>query len=180
MNLYLGIPRDSGINQNFMTTQYQAVKSFLETWLNSGCPDGGHVNVIKITQAIPNIAKRDALVYLIGDMGYSVAARAGWKGQTESPVGHTAGWQGKLISDVCVNGRPDAYAIAATVYHELLHNKFNLALNVHNYPGNFNSAQAPFNRTGPNDADKELMCRAIKEEPLAGQYQGGFTLPKAP
>jgi hypothetical protein len=177
VNLYLGIPRDSGINQNFMNG-YQAVKSFLETWLNSGCPDGGRVNVIKITQTVP-MAMVDALVYLIGDMTYSVAARAGWNGQTESPVGHTAGWQGKLISDVCVNGR-DAYAIAATIYHEVLHNKFNLALNVHNYPGNFNSAQAPFNRTGPNDADKKLMCRAIKEQPLAGQYQGGFTLAKAP
>jgi hypothetical protein len=149
MNLYLGIPSRSGIK--FANFQYQTVYNNLTTWLNSGCPDGGLVRVIKITQPEPAMRRDDALVYL----------------------GHTAAWQGQLISEVYVNAVSDYYA-AAVIYHEVLHNKFNLAINIHNFAGNFTSAVAPFDPTGPNKVDQDLMCRAIKEVPLAGQFQGGF------
>ena len=171
MNLYLGIPRRSGIK--FANFQYQTVYNNLTTWLNSGCPDGGLVRVIKITQPEPAMRRDDALVYLVGDPTDSVAARVGAAGSSEIPSGHTAAWQGQLISEVYVNAVSDYYA-AAVIYHEVLHNKFNLAINIHNFAGNFTSAVAPFDPTGPNKVDQDLMCRAIKEVPLAGQFQGGF------
>jgi hypothetical protein len=172
MDLYLGIPSNSGID--WTRFSYQLVHDFLVTWLNSGCPGGGPVRVIKIVQPEPAMKREDALVYLIGDPTNSIAARVGAPGSTDLPAGHTAGWRGQLISEVYVNGRQSPYSTAATIYHEVLHNKFNLALDIHNFAGNFNSAVAAFSMGGPNQVDQDLMCRAIKEVPLAGQYQGGF------
>jgi len=110
MNLYLGIPGRSGIN--FAQFQYQAICNNLATWLNSGCPDGGPVRVIKITQPEPAMRRDDALVYLVPDPTDSVAARVVAPGSSELPSGHTAGWIGKLISEVYVNAISAYYAAA--------------------------------------------------------------------
>jgi hypothetical protein len=106
-----------------------------------------------------------------------VIARVGAPASSDLATGRTSGWQGQLISEVYVNNRA-AYPIAATIYHELLHNRFNLAVNIHGTAdGNFTSATAPFNEGGPSAADQRLMCQALQELLLAGQFQGGYSLP---
>jgi hypothetical protein len=77
-----------------------------------------------------------------------------------------------MISEVYVNFM-HAYGIAATIYHELLHNKFRLSVNIHNLAGNFMTATAPYSLGGPSKEDQEQMCKALFQE-RARQFQGGF------
>jgi hypothetical protein len=172
MVLYLGIPQNSLIDQkNF---QYRQIWDFLSGWLNSCCGQVRPVIINMINRPVPDMTRFDALVYLVGDPQASVIARVGAPQSTDLATGRTSGWQGKLISEVYVNNRAP-YPIAATIYHELLHNRFNLAVNIHHTAdGNFTSAQAPFFEGGPSAADQKLMCQALQELPLAGQYLDGF------
>jgi hypothetical protein len=178
MVLYLGIPQNSGIDQK--SFHYRQIWDLLSGWLNSCCGQVRPVIINMVNKPMPEMTRFDALVYLVGDPVASVIARVGAPQSSDLATGRTSGWQGQLISEVYVNNRA-AYPIAATIYHELLHNKFNLAVNIHSTAdGNFTSATAPFNEGGPSAADQRLMCQALQELPLAGQFQGGFSLPVVP
>jgi hypothetical protein len=178
MVLYLGIPANSGIDKSRFN--YHLIYDNLSGWLNSCCTQVRPVIINVINRPVSEMTRTDALVYLVGDPVYSVIARAHAPMLSDGfAVGRTSGWRGQLISEVYVNGR-QTYPIAATIYHELLHNKLNLAYNVHGEPGgNFTSAEAPFWEGGPSAADQRLMCRALQTPPLAGQFTSGFSLPVA-
>lgn len=179
MVLYLGIPENSGIDRNRFN--YGLIWDKLSPWLNSCCQQVRPVIINLINRPLPQITRFDALVYLVGDPVYSVIARVGAPMLTDGlAVGRTSSWQSESISEVYTNAL-HSYGIAATIYHELLHNKFNLAYNFHGEPyGNFTSAEAAYTAGGPSAADQRLMCRALQTPPLAGQFTGGFSLPVAP
>ena len=177
MVLYLGIPQNSLIDQkNF---QYRQIWDFLSGWLNSCCGQVRPVIINMINRPVPDMTRFDALVYLVGDPQASVIARVGAPQSTDLATGRTSGWQGQLISEVYVNNRA-AYPIAATIYHELLHNKFretqNSGSKVHaTANGNFTHAAAPYDSGGPSASDQQLMCEAIST--ISPQCQAGFDLP---
>jgi len=179
MVLYLGIPEHSGIDKDRFS--YRLIFDKLSPWLNSSCQQVRPVIINLINRPLPGITRFDALVYLVGDPVYSVIARVGAPMMTDGlAIGRTSMWQGALISEVYTNAMT-SYGIAATIYHELLHNKFNLAYNFHGEPfGNFTSAVAAYTDGGPSPDDQKLMCRALQTPPLADQFTGGFSLPVAP
>jgi hypothetical protein len=177
MVLYLGFPKDSGIDKSRFF--YRPIMEYLGNWLNSCCKAAGQVNVNVVNRAMPEMTRGDALIYLVGDPVFSVIARVGAPASQCLAMGRTSGWQGQLITEVYVNNRL-SFPIAATIYHELLHNRLNLAVDIHRTPnGNFTQAQVPFDPSGPNDADQRVMCQALQAVPLARQFQGGFSLPRA-
>ncbi|HEY2014675.1 MAG TPA: hypothetical protein VGH38_14290 [Bryobacteraceae bacterium] len=171
MTLYLGIARNSGID--WTDFPWFAIVNYLTDWLNSCCGDGGDpVRVLTVNQPQSRMTTSDGLVYLVGYPSDSVVSRVGAPASGDLHVGQTSALGGEMISEVYVNIMHE-YGIAATIYHELLHNKFRLSIDIHRTPdGNFTSATAPYSLGGPSDADQGLMCRALQEK--SRQFQGGF------
>ena len=181
MDLYLGIPSGSGID--YSSFGWYDIAGYLQKWLSSCCVSvhggAGYRPVHVRTIGKPHtMTPWDGLVYLVGDWGDSIIDRVGAVGTADTGLraGRTAafyhgGKTSEMISEVYVNAH-STYAIAATIFHELLHNKFRLLYDIHGTPGNFTSASAPFDTKGPNEFDRKLMCAAL---PLpAIQFQGGF------
>lgn len=174
MTLYLGIPSDSGIDWGGFHSY--AIQKNLVTWLSS-C-GVGPVSVKIVGQAQPQMTPSDGLVYLLGDPSDSVVSRVGAPESVELHIGQTSALRGEMISEVYVNPLHD-YGISATIYHELLHNKFRLAVDIHRTAdGNFTSAVAPYTEGGPSDGDQRLMAQALQQN--ARQFQGGFTAARRP
>ncbi len=172
MRLYLGIPPASGINWG--SFPWFAIRNYLLTWLRSCCRAHSDTSVFTIGTH-HNMGAMDGLVYLVGDQSNSVVWRLGAPESGNLDAGETSSLNGEMISEVYVNASFDAYPIAANVFHELLHNKFRLSINIHNTPGgNFTNSIAPYDSDGPSDADQQLMCAALSES--ARQCQVGFDL----
>ncbi len=169
MALYLGIPDRSGIY--WASFPWWDIRNYLLSWLGSCCGDPKPVSV-RTVGAPPRLGPLDALVYLVGYWSDSVAARVGAPQSAEIRAGMTTSLNGDMISEVYVNALKP-YGVAATVYHELLHNKFRLAVDIHRTPdGNFTSATAPYWEGGPSGADQALMCQALALP--SRQFVGGF------
>ncbi|SRR5579871_1183084 len=174
MTLYLGIPEDSGID--WTSFHSYAIQQNLTTWLSS-C-GVGPVSVKIVGKPQPQMTPADGLVYLVGYNSDSIVSRVGAPESSELRAGQTSGLRGEMISEVYVNPMRD-YEISATIYHELLHNKFRLAVDIHRTAdANFTSAVAPFFDGGPFKADQELMAQALQQN--SRQFQGGFTAARLP
>jgi hypothetical protein len=177
MTLFLGIPPKSGIDWNHFP--YFAIDHYLRGWLGSCC--GQHTGIRIVTTDKRHVmTPQDGLVYLVGDRTDSVIARVGAAESPNFDIGQTSikyGSDAGMISEVYVNPFGTSYAAAATVYHELLHNKFQIFfVDVHaTAGGNFTTATAPYDLGGPSAADQDLMCRALSA--TATQCQAGFDLP---
>jgi hypothetical protein len=170
MALYLGIPSNSGIDWGSFEW-FKIVKN-LETWLRSSCQSHRSLPVFTIGGPRQNMGPLDGLVYLVGYRSDSVIDRVGAPASSNINAGQTTIFQNGMLSEVYVNPL-STYGIAATIYHELLHNKFQNIINIHNTPdGNFTSATAPYTDGGPSDADQRLMCKALQSS--STQFQGGF------
>jgi hypothetical protein len=171
MTLYLGIPPASGIDWGYFA--WYSVKAFLLSWLRSCCDDHSQTGVVTIGNH-HGMGARDGLVYLLGDQSDSVIARLGANPSPNLDAGQTTARGRAMLSEVYVNAST-TYATAANVYHELLHNKFRLSIDIHQTPGgNFTNSIAPYDDGGPSDADVSLMCQALSE--TAFQCQDGFDL----
>jgi hypothetical protein len=176
VTLYLGIPPKSGIDWNHF--QYFAIDRYLRSWLGSCCQQHASTRVFTTDKRHPMTAQ-DGLVYLVGDRTDSVIARLGAAESPNLDIGQTSikyGSDAGMISEVYLNPFGTSYAAAATIYHELLHNKFQIFfVNVHATDGgNFTAANAPYSLGGPSAADQNLMCRALSA--TAPQCQAGFDL----
>ena len=176
MTLFLGIPPKSGIDWNHFP--YFAIHNYLRSWLSSCCEKHAGTRIFTTNKRHPMTAQ-DGLVYLVGDRTDSVIARVGAVESPNFDIGQTSikyGSDAGMISEVYLNPFSGPYAAAATVYHELLHNKFQIFfVNVHATDGgNFTTATAPYDLGGPSAADQNLMCRALSA--TAPQCQAGFDL----
>jgi len=170
MALYLAIPGNSGIN--WTSFPWFAIVNYLKSWLSSCCDDHNPYPVYTVNKPQPQMTLYDGLVYLVGDPSDSVVSRVGAPASGDLHVGQTSYLNGQMISEVYVNIMRD-YGVAATIYHELLHNKFRLSVDIHRTAdGNFTCATAPYSLGGPSDADQALMCQALQER--ARQFQSGF------
>jgi len=168
ITLYLGIPAVSGIDWD--RVRWSAIQDNLKQWLNS-CGASDLVRVV-ITDKRHTMGAQDGLVYLVGDLTDSIIARVGAVGSGEFHIGSTSSLRGEMISEVYLNFM-SSYGIAATIYHELLHNKFRLSRDIHVEPdGNFMSASAPYSTGGPSAGDQKVMRDALAEH--ATQYQGAL------
>ena len=180
--LYLGIPIDSGIDWTDLPYLpgpggHMGIINYLKSWLSSCCGTPSPVEVRTVTQPQPAMRPSDGLVFLVGDGNHSVVSRVATIEFPDGTTGYTQSLftegEPQMISEVYVNGWHD-YTIAATVYHELLHNKFWQVIDIHHTDGgNFTSATTAFEEGGPSAADQKLMCAALKRP--AKQYQGGFS-----
>ena len=176
MRLYLGIPPAANIDWNHWRPF--VLQKQLRDWLRATSPEHAATDVWIIGQR-HSMGPQDGLVYLVDSRHESVISRLAAPESPNLDIGQTSmisGEDGGMISEVYLNGLSD-YGLAATVYHELLHNKFqNYFFNVHGLAdGNFTSATAPYSLGGPSDADQVLMSRALSQH--ARQCQGGFDLP---
>jgi hypothetical protein len=177
MTLFLGIPPKNGIDWNRF--QYLEIHNYLQGWLRSCCDAHAGTQVFT-TDKRRSMTLQDGLVYLVGDRTDSVIARIGANESPNFDIGQTSikyGTDGGMVSEVYLNGFGKAYAAAATIYHELLHNKFQIFfVDVHATDGgNFTSSNAPYWDGGPSAADQSLMCRALSA--ASPQCQAGFDLP---
>lgn len=177
MTLFLGIPPKSGIDWNHFP--YFAIDRYLRTWLNSCCSQHAGTRIVT-TDKRHTMTAQDGLVYLIGDRTDTVIGRLGAAESPNLDIGQTSikyGTDAGMISEVYLNPFHTSYAAAATIYHELLHNKFQIFfVNVHaTAGGNFTTANAPYDLGGPSPADQSLMCKALSA--TAPQCQAGFDLP---
>ena len=169
MTVFLGIPPNSGIDWTGFS--WFPIRNDLEKWIRASCPENSTVRVITTNRVHP-MSLFDGLVYLVGHRSDSIIARAGAPESSNLTAGQTSLHRDGWISEVYVNPL-SAYGIAATIFHELLHNKFQNLVNIHATPdGNFTTATAPYSLGGPSDADQNLMCRALKEQ--SKQYQGAL------
>jgi hypothetical protein len=167
--LYLGIPPASGIDWGAFPSF--AIQRFLQTWLSSCCVAPTHVRV-NFTNRRPNATLLDGIVYLVGQRSDSIIARVKAPESSNLTAGQTSIKDGGMLSEVYVNPL-SVYGTAATIYHELLHNKLGIGFNVHGTEGgNFTTATAPYSEGGPSAADQKLMCHALSS-PMR-QYEGGF------
>ncbi len=172
MRLYLGIPPASGIDWGSFA--WFSIRNYLLTWLRSCCRAHSDTSVFTIGTH-HNMGATDGLVYIVGDQSNSVVWRLGAPESGNLDAGETSSLNGEMLSEVYVNPSSSAYATAANIYHELLHNKFRLSVDIHATPdGNFTSAIAPYDLGGPSAADQSLMCDALSER--ARQCQAGFDL----
>jgi hypothetical protein len=175
VTLYLGIPLKSGIDWG--SFGYFEIRGYLDSWLTAACGPGQSVRVFT-TNRRHYLSKSDALVYLVGNYDDSVISRVGAPESNELRAGATSimsrGSDPGMISEVYVNILSN-YGAAATVYHELLHNKFqNYLRNIHaTSDGNFTSAVAPYSLGGPSAADQALMREALAQE--SSQCQAGLS-----
>ena len=103
MNLYLGIPQDSGLDWGYFP--YFPIYNYLMRWLNSCCSEAGPVRVLTIDKPLPQMTRLDGLVYLVGDPTASVISRVGASASPDLATGRTSGWRGQLISEVYVKAR---------------------------------------------------------------------------
>jgi hypothetical protein len=169
MTLYLGIPPNSGIDWSGFPSY--RIQHLLQTWLSACCGVSKTVRV-SFTNKRPNATTQDGIVYLIGHRSDSIIARVKAPESSNLTAGQTSTKEGGMLSEVYVNPL-SPYGIAATIYHELLHNKLGLHFNVHGTEGgNFTTATAPYSEGGPSAADQKLMCRALSSP--VRQYEGGF------
>jgi hypothetical protein len=179
MRLYLGIPPGANIDwNNFLPFVLQ---NQLRAWLRATSPEHAATDVWIIGRR-HNMGPQDGLVYLVDSRQESVISRLAAPESADFDIGQTSmlsGEDGGMISEVYLNGLTK-YGLAATVYHELLHNKFqNYFFNVHGLAdGNFTSATSPYFDGGPSDADQALMSRALRQH--SPQCQRGFDLPDNP
>lgn len=173
MTLYLGIPPKSGIDWgNF---NWYKIRRDLIAWLGSCCSEHAKTRVYTTNQR-QKMSDYDGLVYLVGHRSDGVVARVGAAASPNLALGQTTIYNGGIISEVYINPL-STYGIAATIYHELLHNKltdFGYSSRVHAAGGNFTTATAPYSTGGPDEIDQKLMCEALSSR--SKQYQGGFDL----
>ncbi len=171
MTLYLGIPEQSGIDYGWFP--WYGIVHRLERWLGTCC-GGSHPVRIITTNRRHQMTPFDGLVYLVGYWENSLIAKMNLPQSESVRGGCTAvvpGKDGGMLSEVYVSAR-EPMPVAATIYHELLHNKFQLYFkDIHSTPGgNFTNAMAPFSGEDPSPADQALMCEALGQS--SRQYQG--------
>lgn len=171
MALYLGIPSKNGLDWDQLGTMWWEIVPYLELWLRQA--NSRHNAVPVVTISSPRaMTVWDGLVYLVGDPEFSVVWRAGGPETGDGGVaGQTSRVGSEMISEVYVNAH-SSFGIAATVFHELMHNKFMNLYNFHRTPGNFTSATAPYSLPGPNAFDLKLMSAALTAP--SKQYQDRF------
>jgi hypothetical protein len=174
MSIYLGIPPESGIDWKSFNWFY--VQHQLQTWARASAKEHARIEVRTISSR-RHMEPTDVLIYLVGGLEPqdSVLQRRGLPFGQDVAAGVTIGYCGGAISEVYVNVCTSGFAIAATIYHELLHNKFmgDINFDVHATDGgNFTASIAPFTQPGPSIPDQRLLGIALTRD--VPQNQIGF------